>query len=88
MMNVGTRTGSSGLCTLLSKKEARSASLAWVHLLVPVPNLGWVNGRHGSIRTLFGKNKAAKRSLPMTPRVRPIPSTIILSALLYAYSAL
>jgi integrase len=35
-------------------------------------NVAWVNGRHGTIRTLFGKTKAAKRTLPMTPRVRVI----------------
>jgi integrase len=35
-------------------------------------NLAWVNGRHGTIRTLFGKTKAAKRTLPMTPRVRAL----------------
>jgi len=35
-------------------------------------NVTWVNGRHGSILTTHGKTKAARRSLPMTPRVRAI----------------
>jgi len=32
----------------------------------------WVNGRHGTIRIVHGKSKAARRTLPMTPRVRQI----------------
>jgi integrase len=35
-------------------------------------NVTWVNGRHGSIRVTHGKTKAARRTLPMTPRVRAI----------------
>jgi integrase len=35
-------------------------------------NLSWVNGRHGSILVTHGKTKAARRSLPMTPREREI----------------
>jgi integrase len=35
-------------------------------------NVTWVNGRHGSILVTHGKTKAARRSLPMTPRVRAI----------------
>jgi integrase len=35
-------------------------------------NVTWVNGRHGSILITHGKTKAARRSLPMTPRVRAI----------------
>ena len=33
-------------------------------------NLAWINGRHGAIRIPLGKSKAARRTLPMTPRVR------------------
>jgi len=33
-------------------------------------NVTWVNGRHGSILVTHGKTKAARRSLPMTQRVR------------------
>ena len=33
-------------------------------------NVTWVNGRHGTIRIAHGKSKAARRTLPMTPRVR------------------
>jgi integrase len=32
----------------------------------------WVNGRHGSLFVTHGKTAAARRSLPMTPRVRAI----------------
>jgi len=32
----------------------------------------WVNGRHGTIFLAHGKTKAARRVLPMTPRVRAI----------------
>jgi integrase len=35
-------------------------------------NVTWVNGRHGSILVTHGKTKAARRSLPMTPRVRAL----------------
>jgi integrase len=35
-------------------------------------NVTWVNGRHGSILVTHGKTKAARRVLPMTPRVRAI----------------
>src|SRR5215469_8159018 len=35
-------------------------------------NITWVNGRHGTIRIAYGKTKAARRTLPMTPRVRQI----------------
>lgn len=35
-------------------------------------SLTWVNGRHGSLRVTHGKTKAARRVLPMTPRVRNI----------------
>ena len=33
-------------------------------------NVTWVNGRHGTVRIAHGKSKAARRTLPMTPRVR------------------
>jgi len=32
----------------------------------------WLNGRHGTIRIAFGKTKAARRTLPMTARIRAI----------------
>ena len=32
----------------------------------------WVNGRHGSLLVTHGKTAAARRSLPMTPRVRAL----------------
>lgn len=32
----------------------------------------WVNGRHGSLLVTHGKTDAARRALPMTPRVRAI----------------
>jgi integrase len=32
----------------------------------------WVNGRHGSLFVTHGKTAAARRSLPMTPRVRAL----------------
>jgi integrase len=35
-------------------------------------NVAWVNGRHGSWLVTHGKTKAARRHLPMTPRVRAI----------------
>jgi len=35
--------------------------LRWEHI-------AWINGRHGSVRIAFGKTKAARRTLPMTPR--------------------
>ena len=35
-------------------------------------NVTWVNGRHGTILVTHGKTKAARRVLPMTPRVRGI----------------
>jgi integrase len=38
-------------------------------------NIAWINGRHGAIRIAFGKSKAARRTLPMTPRVRRILET-------------
>lgn len=33
-------------------------------------DLAWINGRHGSLRIRHGKTKAARRVLPLTPRVR------------------
>jgi integrase len=35
----------------------------------------WVNGRHGSLLVTHGKTAAARRSLPMTPRVRALLET-------------
>jgi integrase len=35
----------------------------------------WVNGRHGSLFVTHGKTAAARRSLPMTPRVRALLET-------------
>ncbi|MGB9072743.1 MAG: site-specific integrase [Terriglobales bacterium] len=35
-------------------------------------NVTWVNGRHGTIMITHGKTNAARRVLPMTPRVRAI----------------
>jgi integrase len=35
-------------------------------------NVTWVNGRHGTILVTHGKTNAARRLLPMTPRVRAI----------------
>jgi integrase len=34
--------------------------------------INWVNGRHGSMLVTHGKTAAARRMLPMTPRVRAI----------------
>jgi integrase len=34
--------------------------------------INWVNGRHGSLLVTYGKAAAARRILPMTPRVRHI----------------
>ena len=39
--------------------------MRWEHMT-------WVNGRHGTVRSTFGKSKAAKRILPMSPRVRQV----------------
>src|SRR5262249_23944280 len=38
-------------------------------------NVTWVNGRHGIILVTHGKTKAARRVLPLTPRVRAILET-------------
>jgi integrase len=35
-------------------------------------NIGWSNGRHGTIRVTHGKTKAARRTLPLTARGRAI----------------
>jgi integrase len=35
-------------------------------------NIGWTNGRNGSLLVTEGKTAAARRLLPMTPRVRAI----------------
>src|SRR5262249_46950990 len=35
-------------------------------------NVAWVNGRHGSMLVTHGKTAAARRVVPMTPRVRQI----------------
>jgi integrase len=35
-------------------------------------NVTWMNGRHGTILITHGKTKAARRVLPLTPRVRAI----------------
>jgi hypothetical protein len=32
----------------------------------------WTNGRHGTVLVTHGKTKAARRTLPMTPRVRAV----------------
>ncbi len=37
-------------------------------------SLTWSNGRHGSLLVTHGKTSAARRMLPMTPRVRAIRS--------------
>jgi integrase len=42
--------------------------LRWEHI-------AWVNRRHGTVRIAFGKTKAARRTLPMTPRIRQILET-------------
>jgi integrase len=34
--------------------------------------MAWVNGRHGSLLVTHGKTRAARRMLPMTPRVRTV----------------
>jgi integrase len=34
--------------------------------------IAWVNGRHGSMMVTHGKTAAARRMLPMTPRVRTV----------------
>jgi len=39
--------------------------MRWEHIT-------WLNGRYGAIRIPFGKTKAARRTLPMTPRVRQV----------------
>lgn len=38
-------------------------------------SITWVNGRHGSMLVTHGKTAAARRVLPMTPRVRTILET-------------
>jgi integrase len=38
-------------------------------------NVSWTNGRYGTIFVAFGKTKATRRVLPMTPRVRAILET-------------
>lgn len=35
-------------------------------------SITWINGRHGTLLVAFGKTAAARRVLPMTPRVRAI----------------
>ena len=35
-------------------------------------NITWLTGRHGSILVIMGKSPAARRRIPMTPRVRAI----------------
>ena len=35
-------------------------------------SIAWVNGRHGTLQVTHGKTAAARRLLPMTPRVRAI----------------
>jgi hypothetical protein len=35
-----------------------------------LPSDTWVNGRNGTLLVTHGKTKAARRMLPMTPRVR------------------
>jgi integrase len=35
-------------------------------------DVSWINSRHGTLRIAFGKTKAARRTLPLTPRVRQI----------------
>ena len=35
-------------------------------------SIHWVNGRHGSLLVTHGKTAAARRTLPMTPRVRTV----------------
>src|SRR6202022_1561441 len=35
-------------------------------------SITWVNGRNGTLMVTHGKTKAARRVLPMTPRVRHI----------------
>ena len=35
-------------------------------------NVTWVNGRNGSLLITHGKTAAARRALPMTPRVRAV----------------
>jgi integrase len=37
----------------------------------------WLNGRHGTLLVTHGKTAAARRVLPMTPRVRSIVSTAL-----------
>jgi integrase len=38
-------------------------------------NITWVNGRHGAILVASGKTAAARRVIPMTPRVRGVLET-------------
>jgi integrase len=42
--------------------------LRWEHV-------AWINGRHGTIRIVHGKTKSARRTLPMSPRVRQVLET-------------
>jgi integrase len=35
-------------------------------------NIAWVNGRHGTMSVTHGKTAAARRTIPMTPRVRSV----------------
>ena len=38
-------------------------------------SITWVNGRHGTMQCTHGKTKAARRTIPMTPRVRKVLET-------------
>ena len=35
-------------------------------------SISWVNGRHGVLTVSYGKSAAARRTIPMTPRVRAV----------------
>jgi len=39
---------------------------------LPWESVTWTNGRHGTVLVTHGKTKAARRILPMTPRVRAL----------------
>jgi integrase len=42
--------------------------------------IAWTAGRHGAIHILYGKTRAARRWVPMTPRVRAVLETLWISA--------
>jgi integrase len=42
--------------------------------------ISWANGRHGTLTVTHGKSAAARRTLPMTPRVRAVLESLWIAA--------